>query len=289
MRPDPARPARAFLAQPGPVRPERRIAASGALRRAAFGPESGATLLDALAAPLRAAGMAGATLHLDGGAFAPFAYVMPAHSTEPSHAAYYSETFRPAGETRLERASATFGTRDGAPFLHVHGTWIEADGRRRAGHLLPGEVVVRAPPRAEAWGSAEAAWRVLPDAETNFALFTPVAQGPSGGGCILLKVQPNEDLFLAVEATCREHGLRRARVRGLGSLVRPAFADGRVVPTDASEVLIRDGRVEADPDGSLRAHLDIAVVDVAGAIHEGALARGRNSVCITFELGIEAM
>ncbi|MGY2048983.1 PCC domain-containing protein [Methylobacterium sp. JK268] len=288
MRPDPVR---SFLAQPGPVRAERRTAAAGALRHRAFALARGTTLLDALAGPLAAAGMAGATVHLDGGSFSPFAYVMPALSRDPAHAAYYSETFRPPGETRLERASATFGHRDGVPFLHVHGTWIEADGRRRAGHLLPAEVVVATPPRAEAWGCAEAAWSVLPDAETNFALFTPVpgAVEAAERGCILLKIQPNEELFAAIEATCAALGMRRARVRGLGSIVRPAFADGRVVPTDASEVLIREGSVAAGPDGSPVADLDIAVVDVDGAIHEGVLARGRNTVCITFELGLEAL
>ncbi|MFE1601922.1 DUF296 domain-containing protein [Methylobacterium sp. ID0610] len=285
MRPEPVR---AHLAQPGPLRPERRIAAAGALLHLSPRLEPGATLLDTLAAPLAAAGVTGAVAHLDGGSFGPFAYVMPALSSDPTYAAYYSETFRPAGETRLERASVTCGERDGAPFLHVHGIWTEADGRRRAGHLLPGEVVIRTPPRAEIWGTAGPAWRVLPDAETNFSLFTPVA-GPASAeaACVLLKIQPNEELFAAVEGACADLGLRRARVRGLGSIVQPAFADGRVVPTDASEVLIRDGLVREGPDGRPLAELDIAVVDVAGTIHEGALARGRNSVCITFELCLE--
>ncbi|ACL60902.1 PCC domain-containing protein [Methylobacterium nodulans] len=291
MRPEPmqTQPARALLAQPGPPRPERRIAAAGPLLRLAPDLTPGATLLDALGLPLRAAGLGGAVVHLEGGAFEPFAYVMPALSTDPAYAAYYSETFRPAGETRLERASATFGERDGAPFLHVHGIWTEADGQRRAGHLLPGEVVIRTPPRAQAWGTAGAAWRVLPDAETNFSLFTPVAGAapPPEAACLLLKIQPNEELFAAVEGACANLGLRRARVRGLGSIVQPAFADGRVVPTDASEVLIREGCVREGPDGRPLAHLDIAVVDVAGRIHEGVLARGRNSVCITFELCLE--
>ena len=37
---------------------------------------------------------------LKGGALGPFAYVMPALSKDGDHAAFYSDTFRPAGITR---------------------------------------------------------------------------------------------------------------------------------------------------------------------------------------------
>ncbi|TNC09829.1 DUF296 domain-containing protein [Methylobacterium terricola] len=278
----------ATLAQPGPLRAERWLAAGGSLIHRPLDLAPGRTLLDALAGSLGEAGMRGGVVHLTGGSFAPFAYVMPALSAEPRYAAYYSETFRPGGETRLERASATFGERDGAAFLHIHGTWIEADGRRRAGHLLPAEVVVSEPVRAEAWGTAEAAWRVEPDAETNFSLFTPAGPGADAPACLLLKIQPNEEIHAAIEAAARAHGVAAARVRGIGSIVRPTFADGRAIPTDASEVLIRDGSVRPGPDGRLAAHLDIAVVDVAGGIHEGVLRRGANAACITFELCLTA-
>ncbi|AWN50114.1 DUF296 domain-containing protein [Methylobacterium terrae] len=278
----------ATLAQPGPARAARWLAAAGGAIRHSFDLAPGRTLLDAVAGPLGEAGMRGGVVHLAGGSFSPFAYVMPALSADPRYAAYYSETFRPAGETRLERASVTFGERDGAPFLHVHGAWIEADGRRRAGHLLPAEVVVSGPVRAEAWGTAGAAWRVEPDAETNFSLFTPASSSEGEAGCLLLKIQPNEEIHAAIEAACRMHGLPAARVRGIGSIVRPAFADGRVIPTDASEVWIRDGLVRPGPDGGAVARLDIAVVDVGGAIHEGVLLRGANAACITFELCLTA-
>lgn len=281
-------PAFATLAQPGPRRAERWLGAGGPLLHRSLDLSPGRTLLDAVAGPLTETGMRGGVVHLSGGSFSPFAYVMPALSAEPRYAAYYSETFRPGGETRLERASATLGERDGAPFLHIHGTWIEADGRRRAGHLLPAEVMVSEPVRAGAWGTAEAAWRVEPDAETNFSLFTPAGPGLGPSACLLLKIQPNEEIHAAIEAAARAHGFAAARVRGIGSIVRPAFADGRVIPTDASEVLIRDGTVRPGPDGGLVAHLDIAVVDVAGDIHEGVLRRGANAACITFELCLTA-
>ncbi|GJD50356.1 hypothetical protein OPKNFCMD_3095 [Methylobacterium crusticola] len=284
MRPEPS-----SLAQPGPPRPERWLAEGGRLARLDFALAPGETLLRAVAGPLAGAGFRGGVVHLEGGSFDPFAYVMPALSDDPRFAAYYSETFRPPGETRLERASVTFGERDGAPFLHVHGIWVEPDGRRRAGHLLPDAVVVRTPPAARAWGTPDAAWRVEPDPETNFSLMTPAGlAGPAEAACLLLKVQPNVEVFAALEAASAARGLRAARVRGIGSIVRPVFADGRVIPTDASEVLIRDGRVRPGPDGTPVAELDIAVVDVDGGIHEGVLARGANAACITFELCLEA-
>ncbi|MEH3145180.1 MAG: DUF296 domain-containing protein [Methylobacterium frigidaeris] len=279
---------RSRLDQPGPARPERHLAAAGPLLHTRFSLEPGRTLLDAVAGPLAAMGMRGGVVHLHGGSFDPFAYVMPALTTDAVHAAWYSDTYRPAGETRLEAATATLGERDGVPFLHIHGVWTEPDGRRRAGHLLPGEVVVRAPCEAEAWGTAAAVWRVEPEAETNFSLFTPSPVGGEGAS-VLLKVQPNEELFEAVEAACAGRGIRKARLRGLGSIVRPVFADGRMVPTDASELFVRDGIVGPGEDGRPRASIDIAVVDVDGTIHEGPLQRGSNAVCITCELHLEVV
>ena len=64
-----------------------------------------------------------------GGALGPFAYVMPALSKTGANAAFYSDTFRPSGVTRLKLGAMTLGERDGAPFFHCHGLWTEADGR----------------------------------------------------------------------------------------------------------------------------------------------------------------
>ena len=51
----------------------------------------------------------------------------------------------------------------------------------------------------------------------------------------------------------------------------------------ASEFLITGGRLEEAPDGA-RVRLDIAVVDMDGAIFSGRLVRGENSICVTAEL-----
>lgn len=273
------------LRQPGPARPERWLAAAGALQELAFTLEPGLTINAALTGPLRRAGITGATVELEGGALGPFTYVMPGLSTDPRHAAFYSAPYRPEGRTAFERGVATVGERDGAPFIHCHATWQEPGGRR-AGHVMPLDTIVREPIRAHAYGTAEAAFGVLPDAETNFPLFTPVPSGRTARGrqILLLKVQPNEPLDGAIVAACRAHGLASASVHGIGSLVGARFADGRDAPSIATELFLTEGRVCVGADRQEVA-LAITLVDVDGVIHEGPLAPG-NPVCITCELSV---
>lgn len=285
---DPAR----RLVQPGPIAPIRFDSATGRGRRLAFMTETGASLLESLTAPLLARGWEGGALELSGGAFSPFAYVRPAHSPDGRHVAYYSETFRPEGETRLERATATFGFREGLPFVHVHGVWIEPGGARRGGHVLPHEAMVRAPIEVAAWGSPGVGIAARDDPETGFTLFHPHARESAGSGdgqrLVVARIRPNEDACLAVEAVCRAHGLRRARVRGsVGSLVGAIFADGSGTPDIATEALVVEGWVAPDPAGEPEAFLRVALADMSARIHEGVLVRGANPVCITFELTLE--
>ena len=271
------------LQQPGPARPERWLAAEGASRELDFELEPGLTLNTAIAGPLQRAGIRGATIELSGGAFGPFTYVMPALSTDPHYAAFYSASRAPPGRTAFERGVVTFGERNGRPFVHCHGVWQEREGRR-GGHVMPLDTIVREPIRACAYGTGDAAFVILPDAETNFALFTPVAAGQVGQGkrLLLLKVQPNEPLDSAILAACRAHGLRSARIHGLGSLVGAQFADGRCAPSIATELFLGASRVRLEADGE-EVDIEITLVDVDGVIHAGRLAPG-NPVCITCEL-----
>jgi predicted DNA-binding protein with PD1-like motif len=187
----------------------------------------------------------------------------------------------------VEIANATFGWRDGAPFVHCHGAWIEEATHRRGGHMLPHETMVAQETIVHAWALPDVTIRADPDPETNFTLFHPLsdAPAPDGDRTIVARVRPNEDITLAIEAIARRHHLKSAVVRGsLGSLIGAHFADGSRVADHATEVLIRSGHVH---DG--QAVLDMLVVDMAGHVHEGRLARGDNPVCITFELVLEAV
>jgi hypothetical protein len=97
------------IQQPGPPGAERIIAHPVRAQAVDAGLPRGASLLAALHELARTHGAEGGCLTLSGGALGPFAYVIPALAPDPSHAAYYSDTFRPAGATRLDVASITVG------------------------------------------------------------------------------------------------------------------------------------------------------------------------------------
>src|SRR5258708_31126014 len=135
------------IAQPGPRVPGRIQWVEARGRAFSFTLEAGIPLLEAARRGFAAAGFGGGVLSARGGALGPFAYVMPALSKDGANAAFYSDTFRPGGVTRLKFAAMTLGQRDGAPFFHCHGLWTEQDGRVNGGHTLP-EGTIRAGPAA---------------------------------------------------------------------------------------------------------------------------------------------
>ncbi|MFG1480666.1 DUF296 domain-containing protein [Xanthobacter sp. V4C-4] len=277
------------LAQPGPVAAERIISAVGRLATLDFTLEPGQTLNAAIAGPLLRAGLTAAQVELSGGAFGPFTYVMPAAAPDDTHAAWYSAPFTPAGASPLEAGCLSFGHRDGAPFVHCHAVWREADGGRHGGHVMPLESVVAAPILARAYGTADIALTTEYDAETNFTLFTPrVLRAPGPGPRIAFaRVRPNTDISAALVDLCRRHGFAAGRVRGsIGSLIGARFADAPDLPDHATELFVRHGRIAPGADGVLAAELDIALVGLSGALAQGRLA-GENPVCITFELAVE--
>ena len=167
----------------------------------------------------------------------------------------------------------------------------EDNGFAAGARLTPEFPLRHAPVRARAWGLTDATFVAEEDPETNFRLFRPaesaVGAEKAGASGVLARVRPNEDVCEAVEALCARHGLASATVRGIGSLVGAEFMDGRTVRSYASEVLITRGRVEPAEGSGPSATLDIVMVDMDGIIHEGRLVRGRNSVCITFEIYLE--
>jgi predicted DNA-binding protein with PD1-like motif len=274
------------LVQPGPIHPERIESYEGRSQRLEYSLQAGLSLNDALTGPLVAAGMRCAAIVFHGGALGPFSYVMPGPPDGPGHVAYFSAPRSPPGITDVEIANATFGWRDGKPFVHCHGSWIEEAAHRRGGHILPHETTVARETIVHAWALPDVAIRADPDPETNFTLFHPIpsATAPDGDRTVVARVRPNQDISAALEAIARRHHMHSAIVRGgLGSLIGAHFTDGTMVPDHATEVLVRSGNIN---DGE--AAIDMLVVDMAGQVHEGRLIRGDNRVCITFELVLEA-
>ena len=282
------------IAQPGPAPSERIQWVEARGRAFSFTLEAGLPLLEAARRGFAAEGFVGGTLNIRGGALGPFAYVMPALSKTGDNAAFYSDTFRPAGITQLKLAAMTLGSRDGAPFFHCHGLWREADGRINGGHMLPEETVVAEPFEVDAFGLDGAAFAAEPDAETNFKLFGPVlgTHGQARSNCraFALRLRPNQDFAGALEAFCRQRGILRARLHGgVGSTIGARFTDGRSVVPFATELAVRSGTVNSGADGTLKAELDVALVDYLGGIAEGRLVRGDNPVLMTMELALEVL
>lgn len=272
------------LTHPGPVHPRRIDGIAGTARRITFVAPAGVSLLEGLTRPLVEAGFQAATLRFAGAVADPFRYVMPDHAPDGRHVAYFSATQTPAGPARIDQAAATFGWNQDRPFLHCHAAWTEADGRRRGGHILNADSLLTSPADVEAWGFDGARIAMADDPETNFTLFQPFGESRPGGGAVLARVRPNEDIITAIETIARTHGLPNATIQGsVGSLVGTVFDDGRVIPDHATEVLVTQGQVR---DG--RATLDLMSVDMAGQVHAGRLARGQNPVCITFDLVLTA-
>jgi predicted DNA-binding protein with PD1-like motif len=269
------------------------------------------TLMQSVAQSMQGLQAQCATFRLFGGGFEPFSYVMPALAKTSEHAVYFSDTYPVEGAVRLETACVTFGQRDGKPWLHSHAIWLEASGRRHCGHLLPDDIEVSAPIRAQGVAVRGATFTVCPDAETNFSLFVPLksmarpsqtmdgvtalerasisVQTPRRKG-YALRVAPNVDICTALENFCRERGITRAKIQGgVGSTVGAVFDDGRVVEPFVTELLIRKGEIITDANGHLQAQLDVSMVDYKGGVSEGRLARGQNPVLVTFELALEVV
>jgi predicted DNA-binding protein with PD1-like motif len=282
------------IKQPGPPARERIQWVEARGRAFAFTLEAGLPLLEAARRGFAAEGFAGGALNIKGGALGPFAYVMPALAKTGDHAAFYSDTFRPAGVTRLQTGAMTLGQRDGAPFFHCHALWTEADGRAGGGHILPEETFVAEPFAVDAFGIDGAVFLGWPDPETNFKLFGPVAcatgRADTTSRALALRLRPNQDFAGALEAFCGERGITHARLHGgVGSTIGARFADGRIVEPFATELAISAGVVAPAAGGALEAALDIAVVDYTGGLAEGRLKRGDNPVLMTMELVLEVL
>jgi predicted DNA-binding protein with PD1-like motif len=282
------------IVQPGPPASERIQWVEARGRAFSFTLQAGLPLLEAARRGFAAEGFAGGTLNIMEGALGPFAYVMPALAKTGENAAFYSDTFRPAGVTRLRMAAMTLGQRDGAPFFHCHALWTEADGRAGGGHILPEETVVAEPFAVEALGLDGAAFAAEPDPETNFKLFGPIPSAVTGAEAtsrvFALRLRPNQDFAGALEAFCRERGIISAKLHGgVGSIIGARFADGRIVEPFATEMAVRSGAIVSGAGGALEAELDIALVDYLGGLAEGRLTRGDNPVLMTMELLVEVL
>ena len=277
------------IKQPGPPVAERIQWVEVQGRTFSFTLEAGLPLLEAARRGFAAQGFSGGTLNMAEGALGPFGYVMPALSKTGENAAFYSDTFRPAGVSKLKLATMTLGERDGAPFFHCHGLWREADGRISGGHMLPEETFVAEPFEVRAFGIDGAVFAAEIDPETRFKLFGPVPAKPTGANtasrAFAMRLRPNQDFAGCLEAFCRERGVAHARIHGgVGSTIGARFTGGHIIEPFATELAITSGVV-----ASGEAVLDVALIDYTGGMAEGRLIRGDNPVLMTMELVLEVL
>jgi len=275
------------LRQPGPAAEPRTLAVPCGVRSLKLTFAAGTSVLDAVEQAFAPHGIESAIVRIAGGAFDPLVYVMPAPSVDGIRAAWYSKTHSPTGRCPIGELVFTYGRRDGAPFLHCHGTWRHSDDSLHAGHLMPHDARFAEPVEADVLAISGAVFDQLEDAETMFKLFTPVplATAPEADSKrgVLCRVKPNAEIHGEIERVAAEHGIDRGTIHGIGSLVGCDFADGRHMASIASELFIRAGTLEP-VDGRTQAALDLVIVDIDGQIFEGPVVNGTNRVCITFEL-----
>jgi predicted DNA-binding protein with PD1-like motif len=280
------------IVQPGPPARERVRWVQSHGRPVAFDLPSGRLLLDAVRTAFAGEGFACGVLRLEAGALEPLAYVMPALSPTPRHAAFYSETHRPEGGGSLVLGALTFGRRDGEPFFHCHALWREADGTLHGGHILPDETRIGETLRVSGVGLSDAVFETAPDPETNFPLMTPRAIDESAGESgryFALRLCPNQDLPGALEAFCAAREIGSAVLHGgVGSIIGARFTDGSAVEPFATEMAIQAGIVGASSAGGLEASIDVGLVDLTGAVARGRLSRGNNPILMTLETVLEA-
>lgn len=282
------------IKQPGAPVTERIQWVEARGRAFAFTLQAGLPLLEAARRGFAAEGFAGGVLNFSHGALGPFGYVMPALSKTGANAAFYSDTYRPAGVTRTRLGSMTLGMRDSAPFFHCHGLWTEADGKASGGHMLPDETVIAEPFEVQAFGIDGAMFTAEPDPETNFRLFGPVVSASTGARttsrAFALRLRPNQDFAGCLEAFCKAHGIARAKIHGgVGSTIGARFTHGGVTELFATELAVTAGTIAPATSGALEAALDVTLIDYTGGIAEGRLVRGDNPVLMTMELVLEVL
>lgn len=281
-----------FISQPGPPLEPRVLAAEGRGRVFRLPLAAGMPLLEGVRRGFAAEGFATGTVNFGEIALGPFAYVMPALSKTGENAAFYSDVFRPEGITRTTGGALTFGLRDGAPFFHCHALWVEADGRRSGGHILPEEAIVAEAGEVTAFGIDGALFEGRQDPETNFKIFHPVPAATTGAStncrAFAMRLRPNQDFAGALEGFAKAKGIRHAHIRGgVGSTIGARLSDGTVIANFATEVFLKGGGIWPGHAAPHEATLDAGIVDYTGRMAEGRLVNGDNPVLMTFELAIE--
>ncbi|WP_099828131.1 hypothetical protein [Oceaniglobus indicus] len=246
----------------------------------------GIPLEDAVAQAMADAGCDGGYLDFNAAPVSALEYVIPAHSSDADHVAWYSDIHSFDGAGVIDHMVMIVGTHDGKSFLHGHGRWTPEGGTTALGHILAPRTVLSEPVRATGIGVTGGRFERRHDPETNFDLFQTTGAGVRDADHALLRIRPNVDFDTALGDACARLGWDAARAFGLGSLNETDFEDGSHLDSLPSEFLILDAPVGQTVNRG--PHIDIVGVD-GGKLYRGYVERGANPVLITAEIVLKRM
>jgi predicted DNA-binding protein with PD1-like motif len=135
----------------------------------------GTDILNGLGAILRAQGINTAGVRLGGGSFKKFSYYTGVEDPTGYRVATFSPPNHPPMPVTLAIANVMVGMdEEGAPRSHCHAIFLDGDGNKLGGHLIPGECII-GPGGLVAWATAggTAELQAHHDPETNFPLLHP--------------------------------------------------------------------------------------------------------------------
>ncbi len=242
--------------------------------------EPGQLVESTIGAAVFDAGYDGAWVDMRGLYADPFAYVMPDKSPDGTRVAWYSETYRPTGETYVDMGGMTVGHLGKGLFTHCHGDWSSPEGTD-LGHMLAPICTVSRPVTLKATAFKGARFNRLPDDETRFDLFRACAAktAPNSPNAIILTLRPNVDLCTAIEDSARAHGITNGTIYGLGSINGARFEDAPPMHSAITEFIISSGALV---DG--KAIITLSAVDISKDVYSGTVQKNGAPISITAEI-----
>lgn len=273
------------IIHPGPVNPKRLESVGVRAYDLDIHLEPGQQVEAAIFAAVGAAGCDGAWVDMAGLYADPFAFVMPDESPDGTRVAWYSETYKPTGETRVDMGGMSVGHHLGGPFTHCHGLWTSAVGRF-LGHMLAPICTVSRPVTLKATGFKGGRFERLADTETGFDLFraSPLDTLPKSPDAVILTLRPNTDLCATIEETARAYGISDGQIMGLGSVNGARFQDAPAMHSAITEFVIRSGTLTNG-----KASVSLSAVDIQKDIYSGTIQNGDAPVSITAEIILRSL
>lgn len=183
---------------------------------------------------------------------------------------------------------------DGTLISHCHAAFRDSLNQLVGGHLIEGTCIA-------GLGGIEVEVVVLSgarfvqkiDVETGFPLFYPSEASGSTDSSVMVKLQPNQDLKIALENACKSAGIPRARIRSaVGSLSEASFASttGEPIRVTGPGLEVAGLCGEINLDATTAAPLLTGYVCQAnGDAVVGSFLRGQNPICVTFELVLDRL